>query len=183
MGTALANVAAAAGAEVTLVTTATLPTLPQITVRPVQSATEMHAAVTSVFAACDAVIMAAAVADYHMVSPSAYKLKKTSATSDLTLELAQNPDILATLGATKTHQLVVGFAAETNDLLANAKKKLVKKHADLLVANAVGDGRGFNQATNAVWLLRPSQEPEAVPEASKEAVAAVILKTMQQMMG
>ncbi|WP_461213187.1 bifunctional phosphopantothenoylcysteine decarboxylase/phosphopantothenate--cysteine ligase CoaBC [Lacticaseibacillus sp. GG6-2] len=183
MGTALANVAAAAGASVTLVTTATLPTLPQVRVQQVQTATQMQAAVFDAFDDCDAVIMAAAVADYRVATPSAHKLKKTSTTSGLTLDMVQNPDILATLGAKKTHQLVVGFAAETNDLLANAQKKLAKKRADLLVANVVGNGHGFNQETNAVWLLRPDQQPKAVPEASKEDIATVILTAVQQMMG
>lgn len=183
MGTALANVAAAAEAAVTLVTTAQLPTLPQVKVVPVQSAQAMQAAVDAEFASADAVIMAAAVADYHVAQTADHKLKKTSPDAGLTLNLVQNPDILATLGAKKTHQLVVGFAAETNDLLANAQVKLQKKHADLLVANQVGQGVGFNQDHNAVWLLRPGHEAQAVPDASKTKIAQTILKTMTEMMG
>ncbi|WP_125704440.1 bifunctional phosphopantothenoylcysteine decarboxylase/phosphopantothenate--cysteine ligase CoaBC [Lacticaseibacillus daqingensis] len=179
MGTALANVAAAAGAEVTLITTATLPTLPQVTVVPVADAAAMRTAVQATFPAVDIAIMAAAVADYRPVEQADHKLKKHGA-DGLTLALAQNPDILAELGATKTHQVVVGFAAETNDLLANATAKLTKKRADLLVANRVGAGLGFNQPTNAVTLLAPDQAPVALPEAPKVTIAAQILRHIQQ---
>lgn len=183
MGTALANIAAAAGADVTLITTAKRPVLPAVTVQNVQTALEMQAAVATAFETCDAVIMAAAVSDYRPQTVSAHKLKKTSPTAGLTLTLAQNPDILAGLGAQKTTQLVVGFAAETNDVLANATKKLVSKHADLLIANRVGVGVGFDQETNAVWLLRPEQAPEAIAEAPKTVIATRILQVLATMMG
>lgn len=183
MGTALANVASALGAEVALITTASLPTLPEVQVTAVQSASEMQQAVLAHFEASDVAIMAAAVADYHVLAPSDHKLKKTSAQSGLTLHLEQNPDILKTLGETKTHQLVVGFAAETDDLLQHAQTKLAKKHADLLIANLVGGGHGFNQDTDAVWLLQPNSEPIQVPEASKLEIAETILNTIQQIRG
>ncbi|WP_125706980.1 bifunctional phosphopantothenoylcysteine decarboxylase/phosphopantothenate--cysteine ligase CoaBC [Lacticaseibacillus porcinae] len=183
MGTALANIAAAMGADVELITTANLPTLPQVHVSAVQSASEMQQAVALNFDASDVVIMAAAVADYHVATPSDHKLKKVSEESGLTLELAQNPDILKSIGTAKTHQLVVGFAAETDELLTHAQAKLAKKHADLLVANLVGHGHGFNQDTNAVWLLQPNHEPKQVPEASKLEIAEQILNTIQQKMG
>ncbi|WP_262316253.1 bifunctional phosphopantothenoylcysteine decarboxylase/phosphopantothenate--cysteine ligase CoaBC [Lacticaseibacillus parakribbianus] len=178
MGTALANVAAAAGARVTLITTATQPVLPDVTVVKVASAAQMTQAVLAAFAESDVAIMAAAVADYRPVSAADLKLKKTG-TAGLSLELTQTQDILKTLGTTKTHQLVVGFAAETDHLLANAQQKLAAKHADLLVANRVGPGIGFNQDVNQVTLLAPSREPEAVPAASKVAVAAAILHRIE----
>ena len=183
MGTALANVASALGAEVELITTADLPTLPAVNVTPVQSAADMQQAVLAHFEASDVAIMAAAVADYHVEAPSDHKLKKTSEQSGLTLQLEQNPDILKTLGETKTHQLVVGFAAETDDLLQHAQAKLAKKHADLLIANQVGGGLGFNQDTNTVWLLQPGIDPIQVPEASKLEIAETILNTIQQIRG
>ncbi|MFD1484352.1 bifunctional phosphopantothenoylcysteine decarboxylase/phosphopantothenate--cysteine ligase CoaBC [Lacticaseibacillus baoqingensis] len=183
MGTALANIAAAAGAAVTLVTTAKRPVLPNIQVQQVQSAVEMQAAVDHQFADCDAVIMAAAVSDYRPKTVSDHKLKKPNATAGLTLELEQNPDILAGLGRQKTTQLVVGFAAETDDVLVNAAKKLQTKHADLLIANRVGQGIGFDQETNAVWLMRPNQAPEAIAEAPKTVIAAKILQMLATMMG
>ncbi|WP_179395593.1 bifunctional phosphopantothenoylcysteine decarboxylase/phosphopantothenate--cysteine ligase CoaBC [Lacticaseibacillus absianus] len=179
MGTALANVAAAAGAQVTLVTTGDQPVLPGVTVISVTTAQAMQTAVQAAFAAADVVIMAAAVADYRPKYTATQKLKKTG-DAGLTLELVQNPDILAGLGATKTHQFVVGFAAETNDVLANATAKLARKHVDMLVANRVGDGHGFNAATNQVTLLTPDQAPVSVPEASKVNVAAAILRHIQQ---
>ncbi|WP_461224376.1 bifunctional phosphopantothenoylcysteine decarboxylase/phosphopantothenate--cysteine ligase CoaBC [Lacticaseibacillus suihuaensis] len=174
MGTALANVAAAAGAKVTLITAATQPVLPDVTVVQVASAAQMTQAVLAAFAESDVAIMAAAVADYRPVAAADRKLKKTGA-AGLSLELTQTQDILKTLGTTKTHQLVVGFAAETDHLLKNAQQKLAAKHADLLVANRVGAGIGFNQDDNQVTLLAPNREPEEVPAASKVAVAAAIL--------
>lgn len=183
MGTALANVASALGAKVELITTAKLVTLPGVQVTTVRTAKQMQQAVLASFAQSDVVIMAAAVADYHVLAPSDHKLKKTSADSGLTLELAQNPDILKTLGETKTHQFVVGFAAETDDLLQHAQVKLANKHVDLLVANRVGAGVGFNQDTNAVWLLQPGQAPISVPSAAKSVIARKILTTIQQLRG
>ncbi|MFD1432044.1 bifunctional phosphopantothenoylcysteine decarboxylase/phosphopantothenate--cysteine ligase CoaBC [Lacticaseibacillus yichunensis] len=174
MGAALANVAAAAGAEVILVTTATQPVLTQVQVVPVSSAREMGAALTAQFEQTDALIMAAAVADFRPDQVAANKIKKQGDAA-LTLQLAQNPDLLAGFGAAKTHQVVVGFAAETTALLANATAKLARKHADLLVANQVGAHQGFNQETDAVTLLWPDRAPRPIAEASKTEIAAAIL--------
>ena len=94
------------------------------------------------------------------------------------LQLTETPDILKTLAAEKKHQYVVGFAAETQDLLANANRKLTHKKLDLLVANDVSQpGVGFNGDTNQVTLLRPHQQPVTTDLASKTAIAKIILET------
>ncbi|KLI76656.1 MULTISPECIES: bifunctional phosphopantothenoylcysteine decarboxylase/phosphopantothenate--cysteine ligase CoaBC [Lacticaseibacillus] len=182
MGTAIANAAAGAGATVTLVTTKQLPVVPGVTVKPVTSAQSMADAIMIEFEEADAVVMAAAVADYRAPTISDHKLKKADANSGLTLTLVQNPDILATLGQKKTHQLVIGFAAETNDLLANAQVKLTKKKADMIVANAVDATHGFNADTDAVTLLRPNQPPVTLPEMPKQQVAAALVKQLATML-
>lgn len=179
MGTALANAAAAAGAAVTLVTTHPLPVLPGVNVEVVTSARTMQEAVMAVFPSVDVAVMAAAVADYRPTQVATEKIKKTG-DAGLTLTLTQNPDILAQLGAAKTHQLVVGFAAETTDLLVNAQAKLAKKHADVIIANQVGDGKGFDQATNAVTLLWPERPAESLPEQPKLALAAAIWQRLMK---
>ncbi|KRK13551.1 Phosphopantothenoylcysteine synthetase decarboxylase [Lacticaseibacillus zeae DSM 20178 = KCTC 3804] len=182
MGTAIANAAAGAGATVTLVTTKQLPVVPGVTVKPVTSAQSMADAIMIEFEEADAVVMAAAVADYRAPTISDHKLKKADANSGLTLTLVQNPDILATLGQKKTHQLVIGFAAETNDLLANAQVKLTKKKVDMIVANAVDATHGFNADTDAVTLLRPNQPPVTLPEMPKQQVAVVLIKQLATML-
>lgn len=182
MGTAIANAAAGAGATVTLVTTKQLPVVPGVTVKPVTSAQSMADAIMIEFEEADAVVMAAAVADYRAPTISDHKLKKADANSGLTLTLVQNPDILATLGQKKTHQLVIGFAAETNDLLANAQVKLTKKKVDMIVANAVDATHGFNADTDAVTLLRPNQPPVTLPEMPKQQVAVALIKQLATML-
>ena len=182
MGTAIANAAAGAGAEVTLVTTRQLPVVPGVTVKQVESAQSMADTIDAEFTEADAVIMAAAVADYRLPTVSDHKLKKTDATSGLTLNLVQNPDILASLGRKKTHQILIGFAAETNDLLKNAQLKLTKKNADMIVANHVDATHGFNTDTNAVTLLRPEQAPVTLPEMPKPKVAAALIEQLATML-
>lgn len=179
MGTALANAAAAAGAEVTLVTAAHQVTLPGVTVVPVTTAKDMNTAVQARFAETDIVIMAAAVADFRPSETANHKLKKTG-DQGLALNLVQNPDILATLGTQRTHQFVAGFAAETDKLLVNAEAKLARKHVDMLIANQVGKGQGFNQDDNAVTLLQPGQPPVSLPRAAKLVLAQQILRYIQE---
>lgn len=178
MGTAIANAAAGAGAAVTLVTTRELPVVPGVTVKPVTSAQSMADAILADFPDADAVIMAAAVADYRAPTISDHKIKKVDANSGLTLTLVQNPDILATLGQKKTHQVVIGFAAETNDLLANAQTKLTKKKADMIVANPVDATHGFNADTDTVTFLRPDQPPVTLPEMTKQKVAMALIEQL-----
>jgi phosphopantothenoylcysteine decarboxylase/phosphopantothenate--cysteine ligase len=135
----------------------------------------MQAAMEQAAATHDVVVMAAAVADFRPVQAAEGKLKKRNGTPEITLE--PTPDILASLGAKKrAGQVLVGFAAETNDLLANAKSKLDTKRLDLIVANDVSaPGVGFAHDTNAVTLVRPDAEPVEIDLASKQDVARVVI--------
>ncbi len=175
MGYAIAEAARDRGAEVTLITAPTaLPTPFGVTVVPVGSVLEMFDAVQRATRATDALIMAAAVSDYRVANPATQKIKKRGAAAQgLTIELVANPDILA---ETPGDFVRVGFAAESEDLLANATQKLVKKHLDLIVANDItGEGSGFGSDTNRVILLGRDQEPEELPLLAKRAVADRLL--------
>ena len=137
-GFAIAAAAVARGHDVTLVAGPTALTPPKRVRRVVvESALDMFDAALAAFEHVDAVIMSAAVADYRPAHPSSTKLKKTG--SELHLELVPNPDILAELGRRKRHQVLIGFALETNDLVANARGKLRRKNLDLIVANGPGN--------------------------------------------
>jgi len=177
-GYALAAEAIARGARVTLVSTVDLPTPAGVDVRRVQTAAEMEVAMGDLAEQADVVLMAAAVADYRPVAPAAGKLKKDQGVPQIVLE--PTPDILAGLGARKpAAQVLVGFAAETSDLVANAEAKLARKNLDLIVANDVGaPGVGFQHDTNAVTLLRPGGEVDTVTLTDKRAVAKAVLDTV-----
>lgn len=154
MGYALAYQAALMGAKVTLVTGPTNLEIPFgiSEVIKIKSAGQMYEAVTSRFDEMDIVIKSAAVADYKPKNISDSKIKKSD--SDLVLELDRNKDILFELGKLKTKQVLVGFAAETDDLMANAQKKLAKKNLDFIVANDLKqEGAGFAGDTNIAKLL------------------------------
>lgn len=154
MGYALAYQAALMGAKVTLVTGPTNIEIPFgiSEVIKIKSAGQMYEAVTSRFDEMDIVIKSAAVADYKPKNISDSKIKKSD--SDLVLELDRNKDILFELGKLKTKQVLVGFAAETDDLIANAQKKLAKKNLDFIVANDLKQGgAGFAGDTNIAKLL------------------------------
>ncbi len=173
-GHAIAAALAAQGAEVTLVTgPVTIPDPPGVTVRRVESARDMLAEVEADLPV-DIAVCAAAVADWRPAAAAAAKLKKDQGGPEA-LELTLNPDILQTLArhATLRPRLVIGFAAETDDLLDNARAKLVRKGCDWLLANDVGAASGvFGGTRNTVHLVRGDAPPEAWPEMSKEAVAA-----------
>lgn len=176
MGYALAEAARARGAEVVLVSGPTsLPSPAGIEYCPVTTAEEMQKAITQRFAWSDTVIMAAAVADFRPAKPSAHKIKKRR--GPLTqLELEATDDILRELGERRTNQVLVGFAAETEDLLAHAREKLHAKGVDLLVANDVtAAGSGFGSDTNRVFLLTREGAPEELPLLPKREVADRIL--------
>ncbi|MBM7618109.1 phosphopantothenoylcysteine decarboxylase/phosphopantothenate--cysteine ligase [Weissella uvarum] len=176
MGYALAQAAAEAGAQVELISTVDLPVPPTVKLIPVQSASEMFKALDERFEMLDILFMAAAVADYRIAKPADQKLKKHADHTGLTLELVENPDILATLGAKKTHQYLVGFAAETEHLMEHANAKLTKKHVDLLIANNVATpGVGFGSDQNEVTLLWPESEPEKLPVADKLTLARTVM--------
>jgi phosphopantothenoylcysteine decarboxylase/phosphopantothenate--cysteine ligase len=173
MGFALAKAAARRGASVKLVTSnASLPTPAGCQRVPIRSAVEMHDVIHAALP-CDIVVMAAAVADYRPAKRAEQKIKKTDA--PLAIELTRNPDILASLPPSDA-RITVGFAAETENLLAYAQDKLARKRLDLIVANDVTQaGSGFGVDTNQVTLLAPHQTPESLPLMTKEHVAEAIL--------
>jgi len=140
----------------------------------VRTASEMLSAVNRYFAEATTAIFAAAVADYRPVEAAAQKIKKTG--GEITVRLEPNPDILATIARKKGNRIVVGFAAETEKVAENARKKLKEKDADLVVANDVtAEGAGFDVDTNVVTLLARDGRDLALPKMSKRDVAHRIL--------
>ena len=172
MGLALAEAARDRGAEVTLITAPThLPKPAGIEVIPVRTAVEMKRAVTKAVKQASALIMAASVADYQPRSPAKSKIKKES--PGLNLELTRTPDIL---GEVKGSFLKVGFAAESEDLVANARKKLAQKGLDFIVANDITDPESsFDADTNKVTIINKEGKAESLPLMSKREVAERIL--------
>jgi phosphopantothenoylcysteine decarboxylase/phosphopantothenate--cysteine ligase len=183
-GYAIAIEAVARGAKVTLISTADLPAPFGVNLVQVETAQQMMDAVNTEAKSADVVVMAAAVADVRPVRVAAHKLKKdplTGLISDLgAIELEATPDILAGLGKNKpAGQVLVGFAAETENLVANAQSKLERKGADLIVANDVSqDGVGFAHATNAVTLIARGAKPVEVALADKRSIARSILNAV-----
>lgn len=175
MGYALAQKAADRGANVTLVSGPTQLSKPSgVAVIDIISAKELQQKVKEKFEQNDVVIMAAAVSDFHVKQIAKQKIKKNG--QSMHLDLVANPDILADLGHIKTHQKLVGFAAETQNLIENGNKKLVKKNLDMLVLNDVSrKDIGFNAADNEVRLLRPKKEPKLIAKTSKDKIADEIL--------
>lgn len=176
MGYALAKVARRRGAEVVLVSgpTALPPPRGDIQLFSVTTAEEMRNVVLTHLEGSSIVIKAAAVSDYRPKKVSPGKLKKTS--SSLSLELERTEDILEEVGKKKGNRILVGFAAETEDLLANARKKLLEKNLDMIVVNDVTKpGAGFAGDTNEVKILFPSGEVKDLPLMTKEELADRIL--------
>lgn len=178
MGYALAQAAAQLGANVTLVSgPVNLPQPEQVDFVPVKSTEDMYQAVLSRYSDVDVVIKAAAVADYKPVQVASQKMKKTG--ERLVLELQKTTDILQTLGQQKQHQILIGFAAETNDVEAHALQKLDKKNLDFLVANDVTlDGAGFGTDTNIVTIYHQSGTKLELAKLSKQEVAEKVLETV-----
>lgn len=182
-GYSLARAAAMRGADVTIVSGPVAVDAPVgVKVVHVETARQMYDACCEVFPHVDIAIFAAAVADMRPKDVAANKLKKGMDAEALrAIELAENPDILATLATTKTHQVVVGFAAETQDVIENARKKLLAKHADMIIANRVGNGLAFGTEGNEIWMVHEEGE-EHVPFMMKPELANVILnKTLEIM--
>ncbi|HEV7798653.1 MAG TPA: bifunctional phosphopantothenoylcysteine decarboxylase/phosphopantothenate--cysteine ligase CoaBC [Pyrinomonadaceae bacterium] len=177
MGFAIAQAAKTRGARVTVIAGATTTAAPDdVSVIRVNSADEMHAAVMNEVSGASIFIGAAAVADYRPLEPSLRKIKKTR--SSLSLELERTPDILrAVANAKQEGLLVIGFAAETENILANAREKLNTKNLDAIVANDVTkDGVGFDTVTNEVTIIsRDRNAPIHVPLMAKTNVANIIL--------
>jgi phosphopantothenoylcysteine decarboxylase/phosphopantothenate--cysteine ligase len=142
----------------------------------------MEAAVHAHAAGADVVVMAAAVADFRPVAAADHKLKKADGIPEVVLE--PTPDILAGLGARKpAGQVLVGFAAETDDLAANAQRKLQEKQVDLIVANDVSaPGTGFQHDTNAVTLFAQGEPPIALPLADKRTIARGVIDRVVSML-
>ena len=180
MGYAIAEAAARRGAEVVLVTGPTSLSVPAgVRAVKVRSARDMEQAVLAEYDNTDVVIKAAAVADYRPKETVAQKIKKSD--GELTLTLVRNPDILYELGQRKKHQLLVGFAAETNDLATYAKRKLEKKNLDFIVANDVSaKDAGFGTATNRVQIFYRDGREESQPLMSKEKLAGLILDRVRE---
>lgn len=174
MGHALAEAAWRQGANVKLVTTSQLETPAYIEKQAVESAMEMYEEVSSAFKEADVLIMAAAVSDYSPENVEQKKMKKQDA---LTLNLKKNPDILQEMGRRKVSgQCLVGFAAETDNILDYAKEKLSAKQADLIVANDVGGkDRGFNVDSNEVTLVSHIDEPKVIALQEKSKIASEII--------
>jgi phosphopantothenoylcysteine decarboxylase/phosphopantothenate--cysteine ligase len=171
-GTAIAQALAALGARVTFVTgPASVPSPPGVAVVPVETAQEMLAAVIAALPA-DAAIFAAAVADWRVETPSDHKMKKTATGAPPALQFAENPDILAMVSkGSPRPRLVVGFAAETDDVIAYATQKLARKGCDWIVANDVRPETGIMGGTDNAVTLISANGPEPWPRMTKDAVA------------
>jgi phosphopantothenoylcysteine decarboxylase/phosphopantothenate--cysteine ligase len=179
MGAAIAAAARRRGADVTLVLgPGTVATPVGVTTVAVDTAAQLHRAVTDAAKQADVVVMAAAVADYRPAKPATAKLKRSAVGKAWSLELVANPDVLAGLGAARgkaRRPVLVGFAAETNDVVANATAKLAAKRCDLVVANDVTEpGAGFGTDTNRVTLV-DAAGATPLPAATKQEVAHRIL--------
>jgi phosphopantothenoylcysteine decarboxylase/phosphopantothenate--cysteine ligase len=174
MGYALAEEAAARGAHVVLVSGPVSLAAPRgVTVVPVRTALEMRQAVMDHLPEATIVIKAAAVADYHIPNPSKQKMKKTAAR--LALDLEPTPDILAEVGTKKGDRLLIGFAAETGNLIEEARRKMQQKNCDMVVGNLVSQaGTGFEADENEVVLVTRAGETIPVERASKRAIAGRI---------
>lgn len=176
MGIALADEAYAQGAEVVLISTVNVERAYRV--ERVKSACEMQNAVESAFADTDCVIMAAAVADYRVKNVSEQKMKKTSA-DEITIELVKNPDILKEISAKKSSQIVVGFCAESENLIENAKEKIAKKGCDYLIANDISrKDIGFSSDYNEVTVLDKNGGMRRIERASKKEIAKQIFEVI-----
>lgn len=175
MGFALAEAAVAAGAEVILISgPVNIPTPKSVERVDIKTAQQMHDVVMSKVKQCDIFIAAAAVADYRCENPLQQKIKKSDNTLTLTLE--KNADILADVAKLKTRpSLVVGFAAETQDVVKNAELKLKNKNLDVVIANQVGDNIGFESDDNAVIVISKGAQTE-IPLMPKKQLARKLVK-------
>jgi phosphopantothenoylcysteine decarboxylase/phosphopantothenate--cysteine ligase len=175
MGYAIAKAAEYRGADVTLVSgpTALCPPI-GVRVVHVKTADEMAEAMMGYMEQSDIIIKVAAVADYKPAVRAEHKIKKTD--ERLVLDLEKNIDILKALGERKKHQILVGFAAETQELDNHAQKKLREKNLDLIVGNLVGSpASGFGSDSNKVTLYFPNGEKKSLPIMGKDEVANILL--------
>lgn len=179
MGYSIAEIASKYGAEVVLITGPSMELLPKnVKVVQVETTKEMLDAVLAEYESSDIVIKAAAVADYRVAKVENQKIKKSN-DEGLELKLVKNPDILEKLGFLKNKQFLVGFAAETQNLIENAKAKISKKNLDMIVANDVTlVGSGFNSDTNVVKFIFPNGQIESLEKMSKTDVARALFRTI-----
>ena len=175
MGYAIAEQAARMGAKVILVSAPTSLPIPNgVDFISVDSAVSMQEAVEARFNDVNVVIMAAAVSDFRVLHKAEQKIKKMES---MTIELVKNPDILQGLGSKKNHQILVGFAAETEHVIKYGQDKVAKKNLDMLVANDVSKSNaGFNVDTNEGYFLYPDKEPKEMPNMKKSDLARHILR-------
>ena len=183
MGYALATAARRRGAEVTLISGPTFLSPPKVEkIINVRTAREMHKAVMENYKKAKIIIKAAAVADYRPKEISGQKLKKTK--ESLTVEMKTNHDIIEEIGKNKEGRIVVGFAMETQNLLANAREKLKKKNMDLIVANDVcKEGAGFQSDTNIVTIIDKKGKTETLKKMTKLEAADEILNRVKILLG
>lgn len=182
MGYALAEACAAAGAQVTVVSgPVNLPTPAGVVRIDVETAAEMHAAVMAEATAADVLIATAAVADYRPLDCAQSKIKKQAASSDelMQIDMTRNADILADAAEQFEHLFTVGFAAETDNLQDYARSKLERKGLNMVAANWVGSGLGFDRDDNALWLCWPGGEAE-LPNAPKKVLATQLVEIICQ---
>lgn len=176
MGLALADTAKNLGADVTLITTKDIQR--RYSVIKVKSAIDMKSAVEKEFESADCVIMAAAVADYRVKEVASQKMKKTSE-DEITLTLVKNPDILKEISSIKKSQIVVGFCAESENLIENAKEKIAKKGCDYLIANDISrKDIGFSSDYNEVTILDKNGNMTKIERADKATVARKIFEAI-----
>ena len=175
MGYAIAEQAARMGAKVILVSAPTSLPIPNgVDFISVDSAVSMQEAVEARYNDVNVVIMAAAVSDFRVLHKAEQKIKKMES---MTIELVKNPDILQGLGSKKSHQILVGFAAETEHVINYGQDKVAKKNLDMLVANDVSKSNaGFNVDTNEGYFLYPDKEPKEMPNMKKSDLARHILR-------
>ncbi len=180
MGYAIAEQAALAGAKTILVSSPTnLTTPPCVELVSVKSAREMKEAVDSYYETCDMVIMAAAVADFRVENTASQKIKKMDS---MQLDLVKNPDILKSLGERKVEQKLIGFAAETQNIISYGEGKIAAKNLDMIVVNDVSKANaGFNVDTNEVVFIYPGGQHVHLPLMSKKEVAKRIIKAAAEL--
>ena len=168
------------GANVILVSAPTSLSVPSgVEFVPVDSALSMQEAVESRYKNVDVVVMAAAVSDFRVLHKAEQKIKKIES---MTLELVKNPDILQGLGSHKEHQILVGFAAETEHVIKYGQDKVARKNLDMLVANDVSKSNaGFNVDTNEGYFLYPDKEPKEMANMKKSELAQYIMKEVVEL--
>ena len=180
MGYAIAEQAVRMGANVILVSAPTSLSVPSgVEFVPVDSALSMQEAVESRYKNVDVVVMAAAVSDFRVLHKANQKIKKMES---MTLELVKNPDILQGLGSHKEHQILVGFAAETEHVIKYGQDKVARKNLDMLVANDVSKSNaGFNVDTNEGYFLYPDKDPKEMANMKKSELAQYIMKEVVEL--